>query len=358
MAGIDGDGDGMVSDAELEAAKARLRAQSGAQQARAQARREADLARSMAASCGYPKPAADARIILIGAYEGQALSNLALGDDDVETMVAQIVVERGEQPLYIVATSYAAMLWQVTGATDRVAMFAAGSVAATSDKRPRVGVVGLARERVFVSGQPQCIKHFSDARAGDGIRAKGQAMAMVGRVPDDVVATYALSRVSLPSGIITPGAPYPNALQGASSGAGSPMWKELLRYQPGGVAVNEPGRVVSSLPVRAYEVLPREAGLAQLLDAGALEAVGRSQVIDFNGVRIIGKGRIRGAEGAVASSIPSELRIVRKIRFPTGLAGAHSVAFILGKGVPMPDGHPGHSTVISEETGQTLFGGR
>lgn len=46
--------------------------------------------------------------------------------------------------------------------------------------------------------------------------------------------------------------------------------------------------------------------------------------------------------------------INKKIRFPAGLAGAHSVKFLLLRGVPKPDGNPGHSTVISEETGEAL----
>ena len=41
-----------------------------------------------------------------------------------------------------------------------------------------------------------------------------------------------------------------------------------------------------------------------------------------------------------------------KIRFPAGLAGAHSVTFLVMNGTPYPDGDPGHSCVITEETGQ------
>ncbi|HXJ34551.1 MAG TPA: hypothetical protein VMS22_11020 [Candidatus Eisenbacteria bacterium] len=41
-------------------------------------------------------------------------------------------------------------------------------------------------------------------------------------------------------------------------------------------------------------------------------------------------------------------------RFPAGLAGAQAVSFTLGRGVPMPAGDPGHSCVISEETGLSL----
>jgi len=39
------------------------------------------------------------------------------------------------------------------------------------------------------------------------------------------------------------------------------------------------------------------------------------------------------------------------MRFPAGLTGAR---FLLRRGVPKPAGHPGRSTVVSEETGEKL----
>jgi hypothetical protein len=47
----------------------------------------------------------------------------------------------------------------------------------------------------------------------------------------------------------------------------------------------------------------------------------------------------------------------RKIRFPAGLHGAHLVRFRIQKGVAMPEGDPGHSCVIVEETGMALYNG-
>jgi hypothetical protein len=87
----------------------------------------------------------------------------------------------------------------------------------------------------------------------------------------------------------------------------------------------DPRDAVSSQPAEAYEVLPQQAGLLQLVNSGAL-SVNRS----------------------------GDFLIHKKIRFPGGLHGAHSVKFLLLKGVPVPDGDPGHSDVMSEETGRSL----
>jgi len=84
-------------------------------------------------------------------------------------------------------------------------------------------------------------------------------------------------------------------------------------------------QVVASTSAEPYEVLPEQAGLIQLVQSGAL-----------------------------TQNALGEFLINRKIRFPAGLAGAHSVKFLLRLGVPEPEGDPGHSTVISEDTGAPL----
>jgi hypothetical protein len=102
-----------------------------------------------------------------------------------------------------------------------------------------------------------------------------------------------------------------------------------LRFSPGGVVTIDPAQVVATSPAEPYDVLPYGFGLAQLVFGGALE------VLDdgiFYGFRI-------------ARDLP---------RFPAGLHGAHLTHFVLGRGVPMPAGSPGHSCVTSEETGLPL----
>lgn len=347
FAAIDADGDGAISQEEMAHARQR-----GGE--RAQHRQRVAAAATRAKTCALPRPPAGARVVQLGAYEGEALSSVSLGGDEVETTVAQIAIEPGTEPLYITAASHDAMIWQLTGATQRVVMFIVSSRQYGEGGRPRVGVTGLAADRVYVPPQVQCLQAFNNTKGNDGLSAKGDLTAMLGRAADDVIGVYKLSKVALPSGIVSPDAPYPNKLQTPDDAPGAALWKEMLQFAPGGVAVNEPERIVSPLKVRRYEVLPQEAGLAQLLDEGALEVAGHARVIT------IGPGPTeRGTVGdwarkQGARTVPTEFRIVRKMRFPAGLSGAHSVRFILARGVPMPDGSPGHSTVISEETGQPV----
>ena len=86
---------------------------------------------------------------------------------------------------------------------------------------------------------------------------------------------------------------------------------DLYFYSPGGLVEIDPKAVVSSLPAQTYEVFPQEAGLVQLLESGALK-----------------------------QNRAGEYVVQKKTRLPAGLAGAHSVKFLLLRGTPLPDGTP------------------
>lgn len=353
---VDADKNGTISQEEsigfAQKAETARRALQAASQKQA---READAA-ARAKSCALPAPAAGDRVVLLGAYEGKALSNVSIGGDDLEVSAAHIDIEKGDGPLYIVATSFEAMVWHVTGETSRVAKFVAMSTQATSNGTNRAAVGGLSKDRVAVAAAANCLRYFDNAKSSEGLRAAGEMKGLIGRAADDVVASYGMGKVSLPSGIQNPDAKFPITRLISKSGPATAMWRESLRYAPGGVADLEVDKIVSPLPVEAYEVLPQQAGLAQLIEEGALEVVGSRRVRQYGNLTIVGEANVQGMEAKEEYSMPGELKIVKKMRFPAGLNGGHSVKFILGKGVAMPEGSPGHSEVVSEETGEPIRG--
>lgn len=353
---VDADKNGKISQEESIAfAQKAESARRALQEASQKQAREAEVV-ARAKSCALPAPASGDKVVLLGAYEGKTLSNISIGGDDLEVGSAHVEIEKGDEPLYIVATSFEAMVWHVTGETNRVAKFVAISMQAATNGTNRAAVSGMAKDRVAVAAAANCLRYFNDAKSSEGLRAAGEVKGLLGRAADDVVASYGMGKVSLPSGIQNPDAKFPMTRILPKSGPGAVMWRESLRYAPGGVADLDADKVVSPLAVKAYEVLPQQAGLAQLLDEGALEAVGSQRVRQFGNLTIVGEANVNGMEAKAEYSLPRELRIVKKMRFPAGLNGGHSVKFILGKGVPMPDGSPGHSQVISEETGAPIGG--
>jgi len=132
--------------------------------------------------------------------------------------------------------------------------------------------------------------------------------------------TYDLERMKLPSGR---GDDAPE-IRSAETLDRLDAWLE--RAYPGGIESVMPEDVLSNGTIEPYDVLPRLAGLVQLVRSGHLSVLSdRTFSID--------------------RPIP---------RFPTGLGGRQSVEFVLRRGVPMPKGDPGHSLVLIEETGECI----
>ncbi|MBI5132041.1 MAG: EF-hand domain-containing protein [Rhodopseudomonas palustris] len=358
---VDADGNGTVSAEELAAYRARLDEPNAAlrrEAAAAAERRQAERQRFNAeraqraeaeaaerkrkedeahAKCAMPKASNAAKIVMLGLYETEALSSVALGSMDKVTHAGTITVEPGAEPLYLVITSYAAAIWHFSGAVDRIERVVLASLQAT-------GATGLPAERLTQLAGSNCLPYFTELQSGETAKASGRVAEDAGRAPDLVVARYEVGGFSVPSGAVQrqtdPRKPQVMVIQKSGGSitiegdasnivVQTPSMRsveaELRRFSPGGVMEVDASKVVSLLPAMPYDVLPQQAGLLQLMRSGALT---------------------RNQSG--------EFLIQRKIRYPAGLAGAHSVRFLLLKGVPQPDGDPAHSRVISEETGQPI----
>ena len=277
---------------------------------------QAALASCLAAGAagGLPAAAPDDEVILFGAYEGDAISSTTIDGQDEETETARVVIEPGTTPLYVLLTSYERMIWRFEGAISRV------HEVVLLGRGPR-GVTGIAADRVanLVGTEGPLAEYFYSQDSSEAVR---QAVEEgLGRAVDIVTGTYSVGTLSLPSATTAPSAPPVGVPPGFDPG----VYQLGLWFNPGGVIDIDPSQVVATAPATPYEVLPDGFGLAQLVATGALEQ--------------------RDGVFYIARPIP---------RFPAGLYGAHAVAFVLGTGVPMPAGSPGHSCVISEETGLPL----
>ncbi|MGJ4951300.1 EF-hand domain-containing protein [Bradyrhizobium sp. HKCCYLS20291] len=332
---VDADGNGTISQQEATDYTQSM--------VRAAAAKKEEVER---AGCDLPAASDNAKVLLFGGYEAEALSNVTLGSQDVEVRAGRIVIEPGSDPLYIVVPTHRATIWQVSGAVERIERIVATSMENRPNRTdaqaaPLAGVTGVAAERVSFLKRTNCLSYFSEAPSSGSLMSAGSVRRMTGKAPDVIAGRYSVSAFFAPSGKIetvrddreTPliirkregtltiiGSGGNATIQMGPSRARD----EMMRFFPGGVVEIDPKTVVSSMPAVPYEVLPSQAGLVQLLASGALS-------------------ENRGGEYIVRS----------KIRFPAGLHGAHSVTFLVMKGTPYPDGDPGHSCVIVEETGES-----
>lgn len=348
---IDTDNDGKVSQQEHTAYwRGPAPPKPDPDDAQKRQREQAEIARkrqeaidAQKAGCAMPAPSPNARVVLFSSYKTESLSSVTIGSQDVVVFAGRIVIERGTEPLYIVVPTFSPVIWQFSGAVDRVERLVLSSVESLPGKtrsdanRPVLaGATGLPQDKVSFPAKAGCLNYFSEAPSSQSISTVAALREAIGQEPFKIATAYSMRGVSLPSGAIESLDTQRNKLiiekgsgtlriEGDASNiivrAGpSRARDELYRFNPGGLAEIDPKSVVSSLPAEAYEVFPEEAGLVQLLESGAL-----------------------------TQNRAGEYIVQKKTRFPAGLAGAHSVKFLVLRGTPVPDGDPGHSCVAVED---------
>jgi hypothetical protein len=326
---LDSNGDGTVTMAEVDATLAafldeQTAAGVGPRPAPAAGEEEegsgsvADVVR-----CPVPRPSARARIVRLGAEHGGQLSNVALGGQNVPTYVASVEIEPGDEPLYIIATSYAPMVWRLSGATARVEAFVGSSFTRDGHAMwPAVGVTGLPARRFHTAPFP-CFGEFDQRGMQvplEGTEAGRLVMRRLQRRIDAAFGASQLQGVRIPSSqsFAIP-ASVPPAFANLGNEAAAREWRDFLQHFHGGIASLDPREIVTRADPELFQVAPYQAGLAQLLEAGALAP----------------------ARGGL------DFEIRRQIRFPAGLAGGYARTFVLPDGVPPPLGDPAHSRVMS-----------
>lgn len=237
--------------------------------------------------------------MVVGAYEGIAYATSYLGRPDEPTYVVDVRIEPGEEPIYVMATSYHSVIWNFVGAKQRIRH-------AVLTGRHAQGEIGLPEAIVTFGAAGNC---FSADFTMEAKEATASIADFTGRPDFTAAGAYDLYAVSLPSGAVT-----------------EPPRQED-RFKPP-VTQIAAAAVISDRPAKPYQVLPGRAGLAQLIASGALIE-----------------------EGGIV------FRIVKPIpHFPADLNGAQSVIFLLEDGVPMPAGRPGHSCVRMAKTGKVVTG--
>jgi len=298
--------------------------------------------------CEMPSASDKAKVLVLSSYQTEALSSVTLGSQDVVVHAGRVIIEPGSDPLYVVIATYSPTIWQFSGAVERVERLImtssrTGPNSGDGSKPSLVGATGIPKERVSFFAKSNCLTYFNEAPSSASLQTVAAVRAATGKMPEAVASKYSVSSFKLPSGEIESTEKTPRGLiiqktEGTLNIVGnasnvviqagpSRAKDEMYRFSPGGVIEIDPKTVVGSYPAENYEVLPQQAGLVQLL-----------------------------ASGALTQNRAGEYIVRQKIRFPAGLAGAHSVTFLIMKGTPYPEGDPGHSCVIVEETGQKKGG--
>ncbi len=324
-------------------------------------------------SCTLEPVSKDLTLLGIGMHQGLALSTVTAAGQEQETVAVNVNVQDDKTPFYLVVSSYYPVIWRFTGHTDAIKHIAVSSMHQNANQKSGSGVTGIRKDRVtFLSAQ--CFPYLRD---GSRIMsAYGKIRVLMGRFPDAVrigensrdiaISQGDVSFSALPTGepdsSVEPASGAGEQPSGGSSGSDDPverwnklhqqrvkvsgwsaesknpykistpkgydaeLWGIFIKHYPAGIAEIDAAEVVSDMPAERYQVLPQMAGLVKLV-----------------------------AEGALVKISKREFLIVRDIpRFPAGLNGGHSAKFVVASGVKVPEGSPGHSCVMMEETGEVV----
>lgn len=288
--------------------------------------------------CAYPGYPDGALVVLVSAGRGLGISSTSLGGQDVSTTVVSLLIERGDTPLYVIGTASSAVLWRVTGATERVRHLVLASTHAFSSpdwgiKIP-MGETGVTRDKVAFLPDTKCLLTFEKPSSADATYDMDRVKERVGRPPVVIAARHAVTRFSIPSGKLDA-----TGLGDSERGralerehllsflnpdplAGHPLDYDVAYTYPDGVIRIDTEDVVANVPVERYDTLPGSAGLRQLVARGALVQVGLNQY-----------------------------HIQQRLRMPAELTGTH---FKLMKDVPRPDGKYDGACVAAAETGMPI----
>lgn len=322
---FDLDGNRLVDAAELGKAIRQIAAEAPPEPPRRAAERRREE------TCVLPPVTAEADIIALSVYEGDAVSTVAVSGQDRETSVVRVGIEPGKKPIYVFVTGYDSLVWNFEGATQRIERVVV---------QPGLGagVAGISKSRVSFVPKDSCGEYASASNEGKAKLLKARLTAALKQEVSGYIAAYRPSGIALPSGgqlfsgaatkpvgptivtdkgafVIEDGKPVKIDTRNIDQ-----LEQNLRRFYPAGVIQLKAADVVSNRPVEEYVVLPQQAGLLQLVREGSLR-------LAEDGVYVIEKPFAR---------------------FPAGLNGGHSVKFLLAAGVPMPAGSSGHSTVTKE----------
>jgi hypothetical protein len=298
-----------------------------------------------ATTCPKLEAAAGDRLIVVGVKGGSSIPNVTVAGQDGDSTAATIDIEEGDAPITLAITSQSAMIWQITGATARIArVYLSTARREPGSGKPATGVTGVDRQRVTIMPDAKCFLNFTESTTLNASIARASFEKAFAH-PVDVFAGYlGFERITLPANKAVQlrrnqnsdldvvvehtagGVRVRDARQDETLPRGEPdAARDYHYFVPGGVDAIAVADVVSDAKAEPYEVLPHYAGVLQLLYDGKLEA------IDGKSYRITGK-----------------------IRMPPGFRALGATEFLLPKDVPVPDGDLGRNRVYSEAEARFL----
>lgn len=272
-------------------------------------------------SCSLGKLPADFTVQAIGVYKGEIDTDVQLDTSGHETKSVEVIVNRPNENVVVVLMANEPVLWKIKRTPDSkiVGVIVGGHLSQA--------VIGIDRSvPLLIStnrGRKDCSQGFYAYKAGRELReANAIIKGITGREIDLLWSNHQGGRVH----IGTP--PFAKANLISSTDFSPEDYTNLPRFPSGQKGIE-----------RLIELGLLRRALPTDLDVWVERASAQYKKFNPN----LKFDRPSGSQG--------EYVVLGKMTFPTGLYGAHSVAFFISPGIPFPDGNPGHSSIYFLEDG-------
>lgn len=273
-------------------------------------------------NCGLDGLPAEFTVQAVGIYEGELDTEVRLEPGGHETRGAEVVVNRPGEHVVLVLMAYDPVLWTVKRTVDtRLAAVIVGGYHAQA-------VLGIERRlplliTTYRGPRKDCGDHFYAYKAGpELLRADARVQEMTGRPIDRLWSNYGGGRIHV-------GPPAPAGDRLVSSGDYRPEDYTDLAPFPSG-----------------------QKGLDRLVEMGRLRRATRA---DADAWIEAASAPYRRFDPALKVDGPYDIArtyvVLGAMEMPGGLHGAHSAAFLIPEGIPLPSGDAGHSTLYLIQDG-------
>lgn len=298
-------------------------------------------------SCVVPPISEQTQLTAIGIYDGTSLSTVTIAGQEEVTTTIRTIIDPENRPTYLILTSHTPIIWNFHGNLNSIQHVLVSNSPDNESEKSSSGVVGIPKEKVtFVHSE--CVPYFYKIHDTKGVKAKSSITQLMNKEPDTFTGHYDAGAIAIKNKVVEfskmQRSPQDRNKALTPEGYDEQLWPKVLHFYPDGITQIDPAKVVSEQPAETYVIMPQSAGIAQLIQENKI-------------VRYDPQKDASSVMQKRFAQDPREeaFRIIRNIpHYPPGLAGAHSVNFIISKGVKPPEDLPGHSCVIMEETGEIL----
>ena len=286
--------------------------------------------------CKVPRPDHRDQLVVVGGYDGAAVSTISVAGQDEDTRVSEILIGAGTKPIYLVVTAYDPIIFRFGGDVSRLRQLVVVYYEAA-------GVVGVPDDKVHFAEHEHCpIPFVVEGRSPEW---DVPVQLTFGRRADLQGGQEHLRKTVITDTSLTinqwPRVPRRSDL--------SPLENALRMYIPEGIVTLEPEQIIATSRAERYEVLPSSAGAVQLERSGALVPA-KPEFLRQLKERLVAAGKVP----AHLDPFEAAYVVTRPIRVPADLCGGHSLTFI----VPSADylsGDVCHSNVYTFD-GRVLAG--